>query len=61
MRLGGRVMTGPSQAGHRVADPALDDDLSISNAVTVRVPDERIGQQAEELSPSVSQVNGSVP
>jgi hypothetical protein len=54
-------MAGPSQAGTRVVDPALDDGLSVSNTVAVRVPDERIGQQAEELSPSVSQVNGSVP
>jgi hypothetical protein len=59
--LVGEVMAGASQAGTRVVDPALDDGLSISNSVAVRALDERIGQQAEELSPSVSQMNGSLP
>jgi hypothetical protein len=33
--------------------------LAVPETVTVRVPHERISQDAEEFSPSVSQVNGS--
>ena len=56
------MMTYLSGTGLSSRDPASDADcLAVPDSVAVRVPDERIGQQAEELSSSESQVNGSVP
>jgi hypothetical protein len=60
IRLGGRAATNLSGWAARPAGPALDDDcLAVPETATVRVPHERISQDAEEFSPSVSQVNGS--
>src|SRR5215218_9592716 len=50
LQVGGLATAGFMSAAAGTTDPMLDDDrFAIPDSVTVRVPNERIGQEAEEL------------